>query len=66
MSASAAIVHSLLRRAWPRVVSSQAGGLAAQALTVLFHVRLGFSRLRAPVLQRDCAISQRTVMNNAG
>jgi hypothetical protein len=35
-------------------------------LSVLFQVRLGPSRLRAPVLPRDCAISRQTVMNNAG
>jgi hypothetical protein len=44
----------------------QAGGLAACPLDVLFQVRLGFSRLRTPVSQRDCVISQRTVMNNVG
>jgi hypothetical protein len=30
------------------------------------QVRLGISRLRMPVSQRDCAISRRTVTNNAG
>jgi len=44
----------------------QADGLATQSLNVLFQVRFGPSRLRAPVSRRDCAISRRTVMNNAG
>ena len=59
MSASAAIADSLLRRAF--------GGQARRSLprrTV--QVRLGASRLRMPVSQRDCAISRRTVMNNVG
>ena len=30
------------------------------------RVRVGSSRLRAPVSPRDSAISRRTVMNNAG
>jgi len=59
MSASAAIVDSLLRRAF--------GWQARRSLprrTV--QVRLGISRLRMPVSQRDCTISRRTVMSNAG
>jgi len=44
----------------------QAGGLAAQSVNVLLGVRLPPSRLHAPVSRRDCAISPRTVMNNAG
>ena len=66
MNASAAIAHSLLRQAWPQYPSGQAGGLAAQSVNVLQRVRLPPSRLRAPVSQRDCAISQRTVLNNPG
>jgi len=59
MSASAAIADSLLRRTF--------GGQARRSLprhTV--QVCLGTSRLRMPVSQRDCTISQRIVMNNAG
>jgi hypothetical protein len=59
MSASAAIVDSLLRRAF--------GWQARRSLprrTV--QVRLGISRLRMPVSQRDCTISRRAVMSNAG
>jgi len=66
MNASAATAHSLLRQACTQFVGVQAGGLAARPLDVLFQVRLGFSRLRAPVSRRDCALSQRTAMNNAG
>ncbi len=54
----------------------QAGRLAAQSVDVLFTrcilqsngspVRLPPLRLHAPVSRRDWAISQRTVMNNAG
>ena len=44
----------------------QASGLAAQALNILFQVCFGPSHLHALVSRRDCAISQRTVMNNAG
>jgi hypothetical protein len=66
MNTSAALADSLLRRAWPRRLGGQSGGLAARFLNVLFQVRLGPSRLRAPVSQRDYAISQRTVMNDAG
>ena len=59
MNASAAIADSLLRRAcgW------QARRSPPQRTV---QVRLGISRLRMPVSQRDCAISRRTVMNNAG
>ena len=59
MSASAAIADSLLRRAgvW------QARHSPPQRTV---QVRLGISRLRMPVSQRDYAISRRTVMNNAG
>ena len=42
-----------------------AGRLAPRNLDILFQVCLGFSGLRVPVSQRDCAISSRTVMNNA-
>ncbi len=44
----------------------QAGGLAAQSVTVLQGVRLPPLRLHAPISLRDCAISRRTIMNNAG
>jgi hypothetical protein len=59
MNTSAAIADSLLRRAF---------GWQARRSTPrrTVQVRLGISRLRMPVSQRDCAISQRTVMNNAG
>jgi len=66
MIASAAITNSLLRQACTRRGGVQAGGLAALPLDVLFQVRLGASRLRAPVSRRDCVISRRTVMKNAG
>jgi hypothetical protein len=66
MSASTAITNSLLRQACTRLAGVQAGGLAARFLDVLFQVRLGFSQLYAPVSRRDCVISPRTVMNNAG
>ena len=59
MTASTAIADSPLRRAF--------GGQARRSLprrTV--QVRLGISRLRMPVSQRDCTISRRTIMNNAG
>jgi hypothetical protein len=72
MNTSAAIADSLLRQAF--------GGQARRALprrTV--QVRIGSSRLRVPVSQRDYVISsldwardpeqvegRRTVMNNAG
>jgi hypothetical protein len=59
MNASAAIADSLLRRAF-------GGRLAPHNLDILFQVCLGFSGLRVPVSPRDCAISTRTVMNNAG
>ena len=59
MSASAAIADSLLRRAF--------GGQARRSLPRrTIQVRLGVSQLRMPISQRDCAISQRTVMNNVG
>ena len=50
-------------RGWPGV---QTGGLAAQSVNILFQVCLSPSWLRAPVSLGDCAISRRTVMNNAG
>jgi hypothetical protein len=59
MSASAAIADSLLRRAC---------GWQARHSTPrrTVQVPLGISRLRMPVSQCDCAISRRTVINNAG
>ena len=59
MSTSAAIADSLLRRAFGRRARPSDPQRTAR-------VRLGFSRLGAPVSQRDSAISRRTVMNNAG
>src|SRR5207253_3997899 len=59
MSASAAIADSLLRRAF----GWQARRSPPQRTV---QVRLGVSRLRLPVSQRDCTISRRTVMSNAG
>ena len=59
MNTSAAIADSLLRQAF----GGQARRSAPQRTT---RVRVGVSRLRMPVSQRDCAISPRTVMNNAG
>jgi hypothetical protein len=66
MNDSAAIANSLLRQACMRFRGMQASGLAAQVLNILFQVCFGPSRLHALVSPHDCAISQRTVMNNAG
>jgi len=55
MSASAAIADSLLRRAFGRRARPSDPQRTAR-------VRLGSSRLRAPVSPRDSAISRRTVM----
>jgi len=66
MNVSAAIADSPLRQAWTRWPSVQAGGLAVRSVNMLFQVCLPPSRLRAPVSRGDCAISPRTVMNNAG
>jgi len=66
MIASAAIADSPLRQAWARWPGVQAGGLAVRSVNILFQVCLPPSRLRAPVSRGDCAISRRTVMNNAG
>jgi len=65
MSVSAAIADSPLRQAWTRRRRVQADGLAARSVNILFQVYLPPSRLRAPVSRGDCAISPRTVMNNA-
>jgi hypothetical protein len=59
MSASAAIADSLRRRAFGWQARRSPPRRTVQ-------VRLGISRLRMPVSQRDYAISRRTVMNNAG
>ncbi len=59
MSASAAIADPLLRQASGRRARPSDPHRTAR-------VRLGLSRLRAPVSQRGLAISRRTVMNNAG
>jgi len=59
MSTSAAIADSLLRRAFGRRARPSAPPRTAR-------VRVGPSRLRAPVSQHDSAISRRTVMNYAG
>jgi hypothetical protein len=80
MNASAAIADSLLRLkidgkkpprrdVIERGVTSKlglAGRLAPRTLNILFQVCLGSSGLRVPVSLCDCAISRRTVMNNAG
>jgi hypothetical protein len=65
MNASAAIADSRLRQAGMRLSGMPAGGLAPRSVNVLFQVRLRLSGLRARVSQRDCAISRRTIMNNA-
>ena len=57
MNVSTAMTDSLLRQACTRFHGVQAGGLAAQALNILFQVCLGPSRLHAPVSRRDSAIS---------
>ena len=59
MSASAAIADSLLRRAFGWQARRSPPRRTVQ-------VRVGISRLRMPVSQRDCTISRRTVMSNAG
>jgi len=59
MSTSAAIADSLLGRAFGRRARPSDPQRTAR-------VRVGSSRLRAPVSQRDSSISRRTVMNNAG
>ena len=78
--ASAAIADSLLRRiidgkkplrrdVIERGGTSKlglAGRLAPRNLNILFQVCLGSLELRVPVSQCDCAISPRTLMNNAG
>ena len=61
MNASAPIAHSPLRPA-----GMPAGRLAPRGLNVLFQVRLGLVGLRVPVSLGNCAISRRTIMNNAG
>ena len=59
MSASAPIADPLLRRAFGQRARPSDPHRTAR-------VRIGSSRLRAPVSQRGSAISQRTVMNNVG
>ena len=59
MSASATIADPLLRRAFGRLARPSDPHRTAR-------VRIGCSRLRAPVSRRGSAISRRTVMNNAG
>jgi hypothetical protein len=46
--------------------SRQAGSPLGRSVNILFQVCLPPSWLRAPVSLGDCAISRRTVMNNAG
>jgi hypothetical protein len=48
-----------------RLNGTPAGRLAPRGLNVLLQVRLGPVGLRVPVSLGDCAISRRTVMNNA-
>jgi len=57
MNASTAIADSPLRQASTRLSGMLAGGLATRGLDVLFQVRLGPSRLHAPVSLGDFAIS---------
>jgi len=59
MNASAAIADPLLRQAYGRRARLSDPHRTAQ-------VRIGTSRLRAPVSRRGSAISRRTVTNNAG
>ena len=59
MNTSAVIADPLLRRASGRRARPSDPPRTAR-------VRIGFSRLRAPVSRRGSAISRRTVMNNAG
>jgi hypothetical protein len=65
MNASAAIADSPLRQAGMRLCCMPAGRLAPRGSNVLLQVRLGRLGLRVPVSRGDCAISRRTVMNNA-
>ncbi|MGH7258840.1 MAG: hypothetical protein ACREIM_10715, partial [Nitrospiraceae bacterium] len=61
MNASAAIVDSLVRQACVQSSSTQASGLAAQSLDVLFQVRLSLSRLpraRLPTRLHDFATNR--------
>jgi len=66
MNISAAIADSPLRQAWTR--SGRRPGRRARHSVGQHPVQgcLPPSRLRAPVSLGDCAISRRTVMNNAG
>jgi hypothetical protein len=59
MNASAAIDNPLLRRAYGQRARPSDPQRTAR-------VRIGASRLRAPVSRRGSAISRRTVMNSAG
>jgi hypothetical protein len=65
-ASAAAIADSRLRQTCAPASRVQVGGLATRPLDVLFQVRLGLSRLHAPVSRRDSAVSRRTVMNKAG
>ncbi|MEC4687847.1 MAG: hypothetical protein VST64_06035, partial [Nitrospirota bacterium] len=66
MNTSAAIAESRLRQACMRLLL-HAGGRARHSVPQrTVQVRLGPSRLHAPVSLRDSAISRRTVMNNVG
>ena len=57
---------SAANRGFAATTSLSAGVLAAQDLDILFQVCLHAWQLRLPVSPGDCAISRRTVMNNAG
>ena len=60
----ARIIHALLLQSRIRCCDEPSvGRLTARSLDVLFKYA---SRLRMPVSQHDCAVSRRTVMNNAG
>jgi hypothetical protein len=65
MTASTAIADSPLRQAGMRLNGMPAGGLALPGLNILIQVCLGREGLHAPVSPGDCAISSRTVMDNA-
>jgi hypothetical protein len=62
------IIHERFccNRGFAATTGLSAGVLAAQDFDILFQVCLSPSRLRLPVSPSDCAISRRTVMNNAG
>ena len=64
MSASSATTDTPLRQAWLRVSRTQAGELVLRDFDVLVQVRLGLSRLHAPVSFGALTVSSRFAMNN--